>query len=171
VSEYCNGSRVPPEISATVCTSNANAPGCTYPGALGITVPPGVPDNNPFYANFTLTPAATVDEGNNYINMFYGPLTTVNPSIAKGSTGYGTPLGNYAPTATSPAVDAVPATVAHPATDYFGNPRPDNGAASPFDIGAIEIPGNSTILPAIVAPPGFVIGSPITGAAAIKPVP
>jgi len=62
---------------------------------MGITTPPGVPDNNPFYENFTLTPAATVDEGNNWINMFYGPLSTVNSAIQKGSTGYGTPLGGY----------------------------------------------------------------------------
>jgi hypothetical protein len=147
-SMYCNGSRVPPEISPTVCTSNpaappgtgpANAPGCTYPGALGITVPPGVPDNNPFYANFTLTPAATVDEGNNWLNMNYGPLTAVNPTVARGAAGYGTALGNYSPTATSPAVNAIPVSVTHPATDFFGNPRPDRPGDGTFDIGAVEI--------------------------------
>ena len=98
---YCNGSRVTPEIAPTVCLAanslngngSANAPGCIRPGALGITTPPGIPDNNPFYQNFTLTPAATVDEGNNWINMFYGPLSTVNPSIQKGAAGYNTPLG------------------------------------------------------------------------------
>jgi hypothetical protein len=148
---YCNGSRVPPEISPTVCTSKANAPGCTYPGALGITVPPGVPDNNPFYANLTLTPAATVDEGNNWINMLYGPLTTVNPTVARGATGYGTVLGNYSPGATSPALNKIPASVTHPATDFFGNLRPDNGSASPFDIGAVELPAPAgRILPAVV---------------------
>jgi hypothetical protein len=100
--QYCNGSRVTPEIASLVCSANganpngnANAPGCIRPGALGITTPPGIPDNNPFYENFTLTPAATVDEGNNWINMFYGPLSTVNPSIQKGSAGYNVPLGGY----------------------------------------------------------------------------
>jgi len=60
-----------------------------------MTVPVGVPDNNPLYVAFTLNPAATVDEGNNWINMFYGPLSTVNPVTARGATGYNTPLGDY----------------------------------------------------------------------------
>jgi hypothetical protein len=159
---YCNGSRVPPEISPTVCTVNtgappgtgpANAPGCTYPGALGITVPNGVPDNNPFYANFTLTPAATVDEGNNWINMFYGPLTNANPTVARSAAGYNTPLGNYSPGAKSPALDRIPPSVAHPALDFFGNPRPDGNG--PFDVGAVELPvPGGTILPAAVVFPG-----------------
>jgi hypothetical protein len=153
VSMYCNGSRVPPEISPTICTANpsappgtgpANAPGCTYSGALGITTPPGVPDNNPFYQNLTLTPAATVDEGNNWVNMFYGPLTTVNPTIPRaaavgGGNGspliYGNPLGNYSPGSGFPANGVVAAAVPHPLTDFFGNPRP---AASNFDMGAVQ---------------------------------
>jgi Bacterial Ig domain len=108
--QYCNGSRVTPEIASVVCSpaganpnGNANAPGCIRPGALGITTPPGIPDNNPFYENFTLTPAATVDEGNNWINMFFGPLSKVNPSIQKGSTGYNAALGGYK-TPTGPSV-------------------------------------------------------------------
>jgi len=98
--QYCNGSRVPPEIAPLLCTSNANAPGCIQPGTVGVgmTVPAGAPDNNPFYPAFTLNPAATVDEGNNWINMFYGPLSTVNPVIARGATGYSAPLGNYSVT-------------------------------------------------------------------------
>jgi hypothetical protein len=127
-SMYCNGSRVPPEIAPTICTANpsappgtgpANAPGCTYSGAVGITTPPGVPDNNPFYQNFSLVPAATVDEGNNWVNMFYGPLTTVNATIPRSATVgsatnpspliYGNPLGNYAPgSATSQMVGLIP---------------------------------------------------------------
>jgi hypothetical protein len=95
--QYCNGSRVPPEIAPLLCTSNANAPGCIQPGTVGVsmTVPVGTPDNNPFYVAFTLNPAATVDEGNNWINMFYGPLSTVNPVTARGAAGYNTPLGDY----------------------------------------------------------------------------
>jgi hypothetical protein len=108
--QYCNGSRVPPEVASLVCApagtnpnGNANAPGCIRPGAVGITTPPGIPDNNPFYLNFTLTPAATVDEGNNWINMFYGPLSSVNASIAKGAAGYNAPLAGYK-TPTGPSV-------------------------------------------------------------------
>jgi hypothetical protein len=173
VSQYCNGSRVPPEISTTLCASVINGsspvPGCTYAGSVGITTPPNVPDINPFYASFTLTPAATVDEGNNAISMFYGPLTTVNPTIQKGATGYAAPLGNYAPSATSPAVNAIPTSVAHPAFDFFGNPRPDTANANSFDIGAVEIPAPAgRILPAAVLPPGLIIGKPIPGAPAVK---
>ena len=157
VSMYCNGSRVPPEISPTICKPNtsappgtgpAGAPGCTYAGSLGITTPPGVPDNNPFYQNFTLTPAATVDEGNNWINMFYGPLTTVNPTIARSATvgdasgnatHYGNPLGNYAPATGGGAValGKVPAGQPHPLTDFYGNNRPGGNT----DIGAVERTG------------------------------
>jgi hypothetical protein len=174
VSQYCNGSRVPPEISPTLCAPPVNGsnpvPGCTYPGAVGITVPPNVPDINPFYASFTLTPAATVDEGNNAISMFYGPLTTVNATIQKGTAGYGVPLGNYSPTASSPAVNAVPASVAHPAFDFYGNPRPD-GSTTSFDIGAVEIPANSTILPnAVVKPAAALFGNVRLGGASTQPV-
>jgi hypothetical protein len=157
-SMYCNGSRVPPEISPTICTANAsappgtgpaNAPGCTYSGALGITTPPGVPDNNPFYQNLTLTPAATVDEGNNWVNMFYGPLTLVNATIARAATVgsttnpsplvYGNPLGNYAPnSATAPMVGQVPASgVPHTTTDFYGQSKGGLGGGA-TDIGAIE---------------------------------
>jgi hypothetical protein len=143
VHPYCNGSRVSPEIASTVCLAsgatgngNANAPGCTRPGALGITTPPGVPDNNPFYANFTLTPAATVDEGNNWINMYYGPLSTVNASIAKGAAGYNAILGNYVPNAGS--IVGGKGTATHPPVDFFNNTRP----AGTTDAGAVLITGS-----------------------------
>ena len=99
-----------------------------------MTVPPGVPDINQFYPSFTLAPAATVDEGNNWINMFYGPLSTVNATIQKGSTGYNSLLGNYVPTG-GPAANRGSAT--HPALDFFGNSR-GSGAT---DAGAVLISG------------------------------
>jgi hypothetical protein len=102
--QYCNGSRVPPEIVTLLCSGpngNGNAQGCLQPGTVGIslTVPPGITDS--IYAGpaFSLTPAATVDEGSNWINMFYGPLSLSNPTIQSGATGYGVPLGNYNATA------------------------------------------------------------------------
>ena len=147
--QYCNGSRPPPEIARLLCTSYANAPGCIQPGTVGvgITVPSGAPDNQPFYTDFTLVPAATVDEGNNWINMFYGPLSQVNASIRKGSAGYAVPLGNYLPL-NAGAVGGVPTTVQHPALDFFGNPRPDAAFPSSFDIGAIEISSTGVALTA-----------------------
>jgi hypothetical protein len=165
VSQYCNGSRVPPEN-----------------GGMGYTVPPGIADATVPNPVFNLTPAATVDEGNNWINMAYGPLALPNPTLAPGLTGY----GNYAITGCSPAYDAVPhctngstasncggstfvnaAWTAAPATDLFGHARPDNGSTSPKDIGAVEIPVSTCTLPAAVSVSptsltftGATIGSP-----------
>jgi hypothetical protein len=93
---YCNGSRIPPEIAASICTANANARGCSSGGQTGgIGVPPGVPDIDPFYPLFTLNPAATIDEGNNWINMFWGPLSLSNGTQYTTAGTALTPLGNY----------------------------------------------------------------------------
>jgi hypothetical protein len=109
VSQACNGSRVPPEIAPQLCTSNAIAAGCIQPGTVGVsmTVPPGVPDINQFYPGFTLQPAATVDEGNNWINMFYGPLSLSNPTKYTVAGTPLAPLGNYNAT-TAPGKGAPP---------------------------------------------------------------
>ncbi|MEX3898588.1 Ig-like domain-containing protein [Paraburkholderia sp. BR10954] len=120
VSQYCNGSRVPPEA-----------------GGNGFAVPPGIADTvlpNPL---FSLLPSATPDEGNNWINMSYGPLSLSNATITKGA-GYGVPLGDYAIQSNSPAVNAATA-VGAPNHDFFGTPRPQAGKV---DIGAVELPSN-----------------------------
>ena len=141
VSQYCNGSRVPPEN-----------------GGLGWQVPPGIADAvvpNPI---FSLTPTATVDEGNNWINISWGPLSMVNPVSSTAASNVF--LGNYALQSTSPAINAItcsstgggvctetlPAgssgvtTIQAPATDFFGNKRPDTG--NHIDMGAVEVPGH-----------------------------
>jgi hypothetical protein len=86
---------------------------------------------------FNLTPTATVDEGNNWVNISWGPLAETNPVS-------GVTLGNYALAAGSPAIDHIPTSAstyaAAPSTDYFGNPRPDV-RNSPIDIGAVEFQG------------------------------
>jgi hypothetical protein len=118
VSQYCNGARVPPEG-----------------GGNGFAVPPGIADAvlpNPL---FTLMPSATPDEGNQWINMFYGPLSLSNASIVSGGAGYGLPLGNYAIAAGSPAINSATAANA-PDHDIFGTARPQAGG---FDIGAVEL--------------------------------
>jgi hypothetical protein len=60
--------------------------------------PGGVPDARyPPLPAFTITPAATIDEGNNWINMFYGPLSltcAITPS-ACGAVPFNGPVGNY----------------------------------------------------------------------------
>jgi hypothetical protein len=129
VSQYCNGARVPPEN-----------------GGLGYQVPPGISDATVPNPIFAFTPAATVDEGNNWINMSWGPLALTNPSVkgADGNYGGGAALGNYSLATGSPAIDAVPSTEALPSgvtvpnTDFFGLPRPDPADPDGFDIGAVE---------------------------------
>jgi hypothetical protein len=101
-------------------------------------VPPGIADAVTPNPLFSLAPSATVDEGNNWINVSWGPLALTNPATlpAGGNYGAGPPLANYSLTA---AIDNIPATQAHPSTDFFGNARPEPGqAGGNFDPGAVE---------------------------------
>jgi hypothetical protein len=132
IREYCNGSRVPPECSV--------ADGCGGPSGYG--VPPGIVDASAPNPVFSLTPAATVDEGNNWINVSWGPLALNNPvvtsgagSTGTGNYGSGPSFGNYA---LSAAIDTIPVAVQHPPTDFFGNLRPESGVDTRFDPGAVE---------------------------------
>jgi hypothetical protein len=110
---------------------------------------------------FNLLPSATVDEGNNWVNITWGPLSLSNPVT-------GARLGNYTLAAQSPAIDYIPhctngtdnpnctgfgnavnpAYTSAPTTDFFGNPRPDVRNSS-IDIGAVEYQAPAN--PAIVA--------------------
>jgi hypothetical protein len=127
LSQYCNGSRTPPEFKS-----------------LGYQVPPGISDATVPNPIFNLTPAATVDEGNNWINISWGPLALTNTSNGANN---GTLLGNYALASGSPAIDYIPlgqptAAVAPP-TDFFGNPRPATPGTN-IDVGAVEFVGGTT---------------------------
>jgi hypothetical protein len=152
VAQYCNGSRVPPE-----CTV---ADGCG--GLHGFGVPPGIPDSIAGAPLFSLVPSATVDEGNNWINVSWGPLSLTNPSNtggAYGNYGGGLPLGNYSLTPASPAINFIPCasitaagcvtaptgglpSLTLPNTDFFGHPRPDGRTPARVDAGAVELPGH-----------------------------
>jgi hypothetical protein len=157
--QYCNGSRVPPE-----CTV---ANGCAGPKGFG--VPPGIADALTPNPVFSLSPSATVDEGNNWINVSWGPLALANPALAGpanpgatgGDWGGGPALGNYSLTA---GIDNIPAAVAHPSMDFFGNPRPTTGN---FDPGAVEFAGGGTGggggCSVTVAPPTLAFGSQTRG--------
>jgi hypothetical protein len=119
LSQYCNGSRVPPEL-----------------GSMGYQVPPGISDATVPNPIFSLTPAATIDEGNNWINISWGPLALSTPA--------GTPLGNYGPSSTSSAINYIPSSAtpnysAAPLTDFYGTLRKVNNAV---DAGAVEFGGN-----------------------------
>ena len=136
-SQYCNGSRTPPEL-----------------GAAGYAVPPGVNEFNAFpNPVFTLNPAGVVDEGNNWVNVYWGPLALTNPAT-------GAVLGNYAPTGTSSAIDHGATsvtvgtgqntrTVTAPQTDFFGNLRP---AGAAYDIGAVEVGALPATITATLSP-------------------
>ena len=162
LSQYCNGSRTPPEFKS-----------------LGYQVPPGIADATVPNPIFSLMPTATVDEGNNWINMTWGPLAMTN--ISNGSSN-GTALGNYALAAGSPAINyitllnsAVTYALA-PSTDFFGNPR--KTANNPaVDVGAVELqPGPPPTLASIAptsgvrgtAVPVTLTGTNLTGATAVN---
>jgi hypothetical protein len=123
VQQYCNGSRMPPEFASG-----------------GYQVPPGTNEGSVPVPVFSLLPGATVDEGNNWVNIKWGPLATTNPVTHS-------LLGNYALAAGSPAIDYITllnSTASYnaaPTTDFFGNPRKVGNA--PVDAGAIEGAGNS----------------------------
>jgi hypothetical protein len=143
VSQYCNGSRIPPEAK--------------LPGGTGWQVPPGISDATVPNPIFNLSPSATVDEGNNWINMSWGPLALTNPT--------GVTLGNYTLQSNSPAIDAIgtnsPTYAVAPPTDFFGNPRPDVHGTQ-IDIGAVE--GKDSLNPnAVVAPTSLAFGLQLVG--------
>jgi hypothetical protein len=134
--QYCNGSRIPPENTT---------------GGRGWQVPPGISDATVPNPVFNLTPAATVDEGNNWINMSWGPLSMSNPVTSEG-------LSNYGPAAGSSVINFVPSTATGnyadaPTTDFYGNARKGNNAV---DAGAVEFLSS-------VAAPTLTSISPNTG--------
>jgi hypothetical protein len=129
---YCDGARVPVEAVTSLALK--------YPGWQ---VPPGTNESNALpAAAFTLTAAATVDEGNNWVNLRWGPLSTYVPNAS------GVPVFTFnpSPVSTSPAVDYVPTTstagAAAPSTDFYGNKRPDPAVSNRLDVGAIEYQGS-----------------------------
>ena len=117
-SQYCDGSRQPPEL-----------------GSSGWSVPAGISDATVPNPIFNLTPVATVDEGNNWINMRWGPLSLLNPVT-------NTQLGNYSLTAGTQVIDFDSTLEANynlvPRTDFFGNLRPESSTDTHFEPGAVE---------------------------------
>ncbi len=137
VAQYCNGARLPPEGGGN---------------AGGYQAPPGRSETTGLYPVFALNQtqvAATVDEGNNWINLVYGPLSLSNAALYTAPNVSLTPLADFRLQTTSPNTvrngganttvlfGAIPNQV--PDHDFFGNPRPRNGT-NPASIGAVEQP-------------------------------
>ncbi|KAA6458590.1 hypothetical protein DYQ86_18670 [Acidobacteria bacterium AB60] len=124
---YCNGARVPYEAVSSGAV----------PFGQGWEVPPGTNESNALPAPpFTLAPAATVDEGNNWINLRWGPLS-LNYLNSLGNPTY---AFNPALKAGSASIGAIPSTATTyyndaPNDDFYGTLRKTN---SRVDIGAIE---------------------------------
>jgi hypothetical protein len=141
LSQYCNGSRTPPEFKS-----------------LGYQVPPGIADATVPNPVFNLTPAATVDEGNNWINLSWGPLAETNAVS-------GALLGNYAPASSSSVINYIPSTAATyaeaPSLDFYGTERKTNNAV---DAGAVEFTGTAAArLTATVSPSPLAFGNVPSG--------
>ena len=129
IAMYCNGARLPPEGGGN---------------AGGYQAPAGRSETTGLYPVFALNQvqvAATVDEGNNWINLIYGPLSLNNAAKYTGPNVLMTLLGDYRLQSTSPAINAVPflsaGTAVAPDHDFFGNPRP-RSILNRVDIGAVE---------------------------------
>ena len=131
VSQYCNGSKRPPEAGATGWFN----------------VPPGTNESNVPIPVFSLTAGATVDEGNNWVNISWGPLSMTSPST-------GLVLGDYSLAAGSPAIGYITNAnssttyAAAPLDDFFGNLRKSNNAV---DAGAVEFAGATAAAPTLAS--------------------
>jgi hypothetical protein len=104
-----------------------------------------------------------VDEGNNWVNLRWGPLSMTNPTIiagANGNYGGGLPLGNYAITggssaATGSLVNGAQAADA-PAYDFFDKPRRNAAGNGPIDAGAVQFRGGGVVGPQFTLSPPVV---------------
>ncbi len=166
IQQYCNGSKIPPEAGK----------GAWYQ------VPPGTNEGNVPVPIFSLTAGATVDEGNNWIAISWGPLSLVNPNTETAPSTE-TMLGNYSLAAGSPAINYITAAnssttyTAAPEADFFGTLRKTNNAV---DIGAVEYQAAAAAAPSLasISPntgvrgasgiPVTLAGSGLTGASAVN---
>jgi hypothetical protein len=150
LADYCNGSRLPPEGGGTFAGYNAPAGRSETTGLY------------PVFALNQVVVASTVDEGNNWVSLTYGPLALSNPSSYTGPSIALPPLGDYRLSAGSPAINQVPLGVAQsqgaPDHDFFGNQR--RNAGNPVDIGAVEYAA------AAAAPPSLSPGTVDLGSVA-----
>jgi len=117
----------------------------------GPRVNPGAPDTTPSAPpmQFGMQPAAAEDEGGNWIELRYGPLSLSDSSISAGSAGYGVLVGDYHLSSTSEAINKIACNQSQNTRtdhDFDGLLRPvpacTQNAQTNYDIGADEY-GNS----------------------------
>ena len=162
----CNGSKIPAEVP--------NAASVWYQ------VPPGTFEGNVPTPVFSLTAGATVDEGNNWVNISWGPLSLIAPA-SENNPAAETFLSDYSLAAGSHAINYI--TNANstntysvaPNEDFFGTLRKTNGSV---DVGAVEFGANvplptlTSISPASsgrgVAVPVTLTGTNLTGTSAVN---
>ena len=129
VKQYCNGSKIPPEAGSTAWYQ----------------VPPGTFEGNVPVPVFSLTAGATVDEGNNWVNISWGPLSLIAPTSEGSSPLAELPISDYSLASGSPAINYInlansPTSYnAAPIDDFNGSLRKSNGAV---DAGAVEFASN-----------------------------
>jgi hypothetical protein len=168
VKQYCNGSKIPPEAGKDTWYQ----------------VPPGTNEGNVPTPVFSLTAGATVDEGNNWVNIMWGPLSLINPTTETNPSTE-TMLGDYSLATGSTAINYITllgssATyMLAPQYDFFGTQR--KTAADPqVDAGAVEFRGAAGAGPtlATISPnsgvrgqgvPVTITGTNLTGAT-INPI-
>ncbi|HEY8973155.1 MAG TPA: choice-of-anchor D domain-containing protein, partial [Burkholderiaceae bacterium] len=169
VAPFCNGARMPPEH----CTDGGVDNGS--PSCKGYNAPAGASETTGLTQVFVfngIQPTATVDEGHNWLNLSYGPLTLSKPNVGTGtpaeqmlvggSSGLGTTVGAYSiPSGSAAAGNGTVGTglPAQVASDYFGNARTINGTTK-LDIGAVAL----TTTAASVRPMALTFGTVAIGA-------
>jgi len=170
VAQYCNGARVPPENCASQ-GSQVNQASCR-----GYNTPVGASETTGLAQVFAfngIQPTATVDEGHNWLNLVYGPLTLSRPGVAGGATNaelmiasapVGSTQGAYSLPGGSAAINGgtntgLPATTAY---DFFGNRRAQS-TTNATDIGAVEYGASTGTTGAFVAPTNLGFGNVTLG--------
>jgi hypothetical protein len=161
VHEYCNGSKRPPEAQ---CTDKATG----NPIPCGWLVPPGTNEGNIPVPVFSLTAGATVDEGNNWVNISWGPLSLISPASEATPpvvSSAETVLADYSLAAGSPAIGYITngnsstTYAAAPADDFFGTLRKTNNSV---DVGAVEFVA-APAPAANVSPTSLAFGNVVVG--------
>ncbi len=143
--------RLNPTYSVLTSTAGYSGTGNTANDPLvnmycnGPRVNPGIPDSTPPNPDFRFQVAGAEDEGGNWVNLRFGPLSLSDPAAYSVPGAVLPVLGDYRVTTGSSAVDHGSSQLA-PNHDFFGGSRPQGAG---FDIGAHELAG--AIVPPVMS--------------------